>query len=53
MMKAEYILKPTVASSTTSETPRPVSKDDIASFIGPVKTLNNWSRALSQKMDKI
>ena len=33
--------------------PRPNSKDDVASFIGLVKTLNNWSGAISMKMEKI
>ena len=29
------------------------SKEDVASFIGLVKTLNNWSGAISMKMEKI
>ena len=33
--------------------PTPQSKDDIASFIGLVKTLNNWSGAISPKMEHI
>ena len=32
--------------------PTPNSKEDIASFIRLVKTLNNWSRAISMKMEK-
>ena len=33
--------------------PRPNSKEDVASFIGIVKTLNNWIGAISLKMEKI
>ena len=33
--------------------PRPLNKDDITNFIGLVKTLNNWSGALSLKMETI
>ena len=33
--------------------PTPQSKDDIASFVGLVKTLNNWSGAISLKMENI
>ena len=33
--------------------PSPNSKEDVASFIGLVKTLNNWSGAISTKMEKI
>ena len=33
--------------------PTPQSKDDIASFVGLVITLNNWSGAISPKMEKI
>ena len=33
--------------------PEPGNRDEVASFIGLVKTLNNWSGALSLKMEKI
>ena len=33
--------------------PRPNSKEDVASFIGLVKTLNNWSGTIIVKMEKI
>ena len=33
--------------------PKPGNKDDVASFIGLIKTLNNWSGAVSLKMEKI
>ena len=32
--------------------PRPLNRDDVASFIGLVETLNNWSGALTLKMEK-
>ena len=35
------------------EFPRLLNRDNVTSFIGLVKTSNNWSRALSVKMEKL